>query len=146
PVKNYAKAHPHRMGEWKKDSKTNVAHMQQGDFYGTEKSVTVENDGQYKIIFEATDGSKEVLKDYAPLLAGEIIDTSVMKMKELKSFIAEAIAEAKEKDILLSAHLKATMMKISDPIIFGAIVEVFFKDVFETFKAEFKELDINPNS
>ena len=146
PVKNYAKAHPHRMGEWKKDSKTNIAHMQQGDFYGTEKSVTVENDGQYKIIFEAADGSKEVLKDYAPLLAGEIIDTSVMKMKELKSFIAEAIAEAKEKDILLSAHLKATMMKISDPIIFGAIVEVFFKDVFETFKTEFKELDINPNS
>ncbi len=146
PVKNYAKAHPHRMGEWKKDSKTNVAHMQQGDFYGTEKSVTVENDGQYKIVFEAADGSNEVLKDYAPLLAGEIIDTSVMKMKELKSFIAEAIAEAKEKDILLSAHLKATMMKISDPIIFGAIVEVFFKDVFETFKAEFKELDINPNS
>ena len=146
PVKNYAKAHPHRMGEWKKDSKTNVAHMQQGDFYGTEKSVTVENDGQYKIVFEAADGSKEVLKDYAPLLAGEIIDTSVMKMKELKSFIAEAIAEAKEKDILLSAHLKATMMKISDPIIFGAIVEVFFKDVFETFKTEFKELDINPNS
>ena len=134
------------MGEWKKDSKTNVAHMQQGDFYGTEKSVTVENDGQYKIVFEAADGSNEVLKDYAPLLAGEIIDTSVMKMKELKSFIAEAIAEAKEKDILLSAHLKATMMKISDPIIFGAIVEVFFKDVFETFKAEFKELDINPNS
>src|SRR5690606_35743618 len=76
PVKNYAKAHPHRMGEWKKDSKTNVAHMQQGDFYGTEKSVTVENDGQYKIVFEAADGSKEVLKDYAPLLAGEIIDTS----------------------------------------------------------------------
>ncbi|MDG4946490.1 NADP-dependent isocitrate dehydrogenase [Weeksellaceae bacterium KMM 9713] len=146
PVKNYAKAHPHRMGEWKKDSKTNVAHMQQGDFYGTEKSVTVENDGQYKIVFEAADGANEVLKDYAPLLAGEIIDTSVMKMKELKSFIAEAIAEAKEKDILLSAHLKATMMKISDPIIFGAIVEVFFKDVFETFKAEFKELDINPNS
>lgn len=146
PVKNYAKAHPHRMGEWKKDSKTNVAHMEQGDFFGTEKSVTVEKDGQFKIIFEAADGTKSDLKGYAPLLSGEIIDSSVMRMKDLKAFIAEAIQQAKEQDVLLSAHLKATMMKVSDPIIFGAVVEVFFKDVFEKYKAEFEALDINPNS
>ena len=91
------------------------------------------------------DGSETVLKDFAPLKAGEVIDSSVMNLAALKSFAQEAIAEAKEKDVLLSAHLKATMMKISDPIIFGAIVETYFKDVFEKYKDTFKELDINPN-
>lgn len=146
PVKNYAKTHPHRMGKWFSDSKTNVAHMTQGDFYGTEKSVTVENDTQYQIVFKDNNGDKKVLKSFAALLDGEIIDTSVMQLKALKTFVEKAISEAKEKDVLLSAHLKATMMKISDPIIFGAIVEVFFKDVFEKYEAEFKALDINPNS
>ena len=144
-VKNYAKANPHRMGEWRPDSKTSVAHMNGGDFYGSETSVTVEREGKFRIVFYGNDGSEKVLKDYAPLQAGEVIDSSVMSLSALKAFVKEAIAEAKEKDVLLSAHLKATMMKISDPIIFGAIVETYFKDVFEKHAETFKELDINPN-
>lgn len=144
-VKDYAKANPHRMGEWKTDSKTSVAHMQAGDFYGTETSTTVENEGKFKIVFFGNDGSEKVLKDLAPLKAGEVIDSSVMNLAALKSFVQDAINEAKEKDVLLSAHLKATMMKVSDPIIFGAIVEVYFKDVFAKYQAEFDALDINPN-
>lgn len=144
-VKNYAKANPHRMGVWSSDSKTSIAHMSGGDFYGTENSTTVENEGKFRIVFYGNDGTEKVLKDFAPLKAGEVIDSSVMNLAALKSFVAEAIAEAKEKDVLLSAHLKATMMKISDPIIFGAIVETYFKDVFEKYADVFKELDINPN-
>lgn len=144
-VKDYAKANPHRMGEWKADSKTSVAHMQAGDFYGTETSTTVENEGKFRIVFFGNDGSEKVLKDLAPLKAGEVIDSSVMNLAALKSFVQDAINEAKEKDVLLSAHLKATMMKVSDPIIFGAIVEVYFKDVFAKYQAEFDALDINPN-
>ena len=144
-VKNYAKANPHRMGVWASDSKTSVAHMTSGDFYGTENSTTVEADGKYKIVFYGNDGSSKVLKDLAPLKAGEVIDSSVMTLSALRSFVKDAIAEAKEKDVLLSAHLKATMMKISDPIIFGAIVETYFKDVFEKYKDIFADLDINPN-
>ena len=144
-VKNYAKANPHRMGVWAADSKTSVAHMTSGDFFGTENSTTVENDGQFRIVFYGNDGSSKVLKDLSPLKAGEVIDSSVMTLSALKAFVKDAIEEAKEKDVLLSAHLKATMMKISDPIIFGAIVEVYFKDVFEKYKDTFAELDINPN-
>jgi isocitrate dehydrogenase len=144
-VKNYAKANPHRMGVWSADSATSVAHMNSGDFYGTENSTTVETEGKFRIVFYGNDGSEQVLKDYAPLKAGEVIDSSVMNLVALKSFVGQAIAEAKEKDVLLSAHLKATMMKISDPIIFGAIVETYFKDVFGKYKDTFKELDINPN-
>ena len=144
-VKNYAKANPHRMGVWAADSKTSVAHMTSGDFFGTENSTTVEREGQFKIVFYGVDGSAKVLKDLAPLKAGEVIDSSVMDLSALRSFVVAAMAEAKEKDVLLSAHLKATMMKISDPIIFGAIVETYFKDVFETYKDTFASLDINPN-
>ncbi|MDQ3797857.1 MAG: NADP-dependent isocitrate dehydrogenase [Acidobacteriota bacterium] len=144
-VKNYAKANPHRMGVWNADSKTSVAHMNSGDFYGSETSATVETEGKFRIVFYGNDGSEQVLKDFAPLRAGEVIDSSVMSLSELKSFVRQAIDEAKEKDVLLSAHLKATMMKISDPIIFGAIVETYFKDVFEKHGDTFKELDINPN-
>lgn len=144
-VKNYAKVNPHRMGVWASDSKTSVAHMSSGDFFGTENSTTVESDGKFKIVFYGNDGSSKVLKDLSPLKAGEVIDSSVMTLSALRTFVKEAIAEAKEKDVLLSAHLKATMMKISDPIIFGAIVEVYFKDVFEKYKDTFAELDINPN-
>jgi len=144
-VKNYVKANPHRMGVWSADSKTSVAHMNSGDFYGTETSTTVETEGKFRIVFYGNDNSEKVLKDYAPLKAGEVIDSSVMNLSALKSFVGEAIAEAKEKDVLLSAHLKATMMKVSDPIIFGAIVETYFKDVFEKYKDVFAELDINPN-
>lgn len=144
-VKNYAKANPHRMGVWSADSATTVAHMNTGDFYGTENSTTVETEGKFRIVFYENDGSEQVLKDFSPLKAGEIIDSSVMNLSALKSFVGQAIDEAKEKDVLLSAHLKATMMKVSDPIIFGAIVETYFKDVFEKYKDTFAELDINPN-
>ncbi|AZZ57670.1 NADP-dependent isocitrate dehydrogenase [Riemerella anatipestifer] len=144
-VKNYAKANPHKMGEWLANSKTDVAHMSQGDFYGTETSTTVEKDGKFKIVFFGNDGSEKVLKDYASLQAGEIIDSSVMNIKALKTFVKDAIQEAKSRDVLLSAHLKATMMKVSDPIIFGAIVETFFHEVFEKYAETFKSLDVNPN-
>jgi isocitrate dehydrogenase len=133
------------MGVWNKDSKTDVAHMNAGDFYGTENSTTVANEGKFRIVFYAQDGTSKVLKDFAPLKAGEIIDSSIMSLAALKSFVNEAINEAKEKDVLLSAHLKATMMKVSDPIIFGAVVETYFKDVFEKHAATFAALDINPN-
>ena len=145
-VKNYAKTNPHRMGDWAKDSKTDVAHMNSGDFYGTETSTTVENATKYKIVFKGNDGSEKLLKDFAPLKAGEVIDSSVMNMNALKSFVKEAIAEAKNRNVLLSAHLKATMMKVSDPIIFGAIVETFFSEVFEKYAETFKSLDVNPNN
>jgi isocitrate dehydrogenase len=144
-VKNYAKANPHRMGTWSADSKTSVAHMNSGDFYGSETSTTVERDGKFRIVFYGQDGSGKVLKDLAPLKEGEVIDSSVMHLSALKSFVEDAIKEAKDEDVLLSAHLKATMMKVSDPIIFGAIVETYFKDVFEKYKDTFNELDINPN-
>ena len=144
-VKNYAKANPHRMGTWSPDSKTSVAHMSSGDFYGSENSATVESDGKFRIVFYGSDGNATILKELAPLTAGEVIDTSVMDLSALRSFVEEAIAEAKEKDVLLSAHLKATMMKVSDPIIFGAIVDTYFKDVFAKYKDTFEELDINPN-
>ncbi|MGB7203156.1 MAG: NADP-dependent isocitrate dehydrogenase [Pyrinomonadaceae bacterium] len=144
-VKNYAKANPHRMGVWAKDSKTSVAHMSSGDFFGTENSTTVENEGKFRIVFYGNDGSERVLKDLAPLKAGEVLDSSIMNLAALKSFVQEAISEAKEKDVLLSVHLKATMMKISDPIIFGAIIETYFKDVFAKYADTFNSLDINPN-
>ncbi len=144
-VKNYVKANPHRMGVWSADSETAVAHMNSGDFYGTENSTTIETEGKFRIVFYGNDNAAQVLKDFAPLKTGEVIDSSVMNLSALKSFVAEAIAEAREKNILLSAHLKATMMKVSDPIIFGAIVETYFKDVFEKYKDTFNELDINPN-
>lgn len=145
-VKNYAKANPHSMGAWSNNSQTAVAHMTEGDFYGTEKSVTVENDSQFKIEFVGKDGSVKELKGLSSLKAGEVIDSSVMNLSALKVFVAKAIEEAKAKNILLSAHLKATMMKVSDPIIFGAIVEVYFKSVFEKYGEVFTSLNINKNN
>ena len=142
-VKNYAKANPHSMGAWSSSSKTHVASMETGDFYGSEKSVTVAEASDVKIEFVGKDGSTSVLKASTPLKAGEIIDSSVMNLNALKSFVAKTIKEAKEQGILLSVHLKATMMKVSDPIIFGAIVEVYFKDVFEKYAALFAELNID---
>lgn len=139
-VKNYAKANPHSMGAWSKDSKTKVAFMNEGDFYGTEKSVTVANATQFKIEFVAQDGSVKELKGLSNLKAGEVIDSSVMNLKALKAFVSQTIEEAKAAGVLLSAHLKATMMKVSDPIIFGAIVEVYFKDVFDKYADTFKAL------
>ncbi|ATP59351.1 isocitrate dehydrogenase (NADP(+)) [Pedobacter ginsengisoli] len=142
-VKNYAKANPHSMGTWSADSKTQVASMTEGDFYGSEKSVTVKEATQFKIEFVGTDGVVTELKGLSPLKAGEVIDSSAMNLSALKSFVAKAIQEAKAAGVLLSAHLKATMMKVSDPIIFGAIVEVYFADVFAKYADLFKELNID---
>lgn len=145
-VKNYAKANPHSMGAWSKDSKTKVAHMEDGDFYGSEQSTTVENDCQFKIVFVDANGNEKELKSYTSLKAGEVIDSSVMNLEKLKAFVAQSKAEAKAAGVLFSAHLKATMMKVSDPIIFGAIVEVYFQDVFNQYGDLFKELGINKNN
>ncbi|AOW09679.1 NADP-dependent isocitrate dehydrogenase [Flavobacterium gilvum] len=142
-VKNFAKANPHSMGAWSADSKTKVASMESGDFYGSEQSVTVAEANDAKIEFVAKDGTTTVLKASTPLKAGEIIDSSVMNIAALKSFVTEAIAEAKKEGVLLSVHLKATMMKVSDPIIFGAIVEVYFKDLFAKYADLFKKLNID---
>jgi isocitrate dehydrogenase len=142
-VKNYAKKHPHSMGAWSADSKTHVASMSEGDFYGSEKSVTIKDADTFKIEFVGNDGTTKLLKDTSPLKAGEIIDSSVMSMKALKSFISKEIEDAKAKGVLFSVHLKATMMKVSDPIIFGAIVDVFFAPVFEKYKDLFAELGID---
>lgn len=145
-VKNYAKKHPHSMGAWVADSKTRVASMTDGDFYGSEKSVTVSNDCKYKIEFINTDGSIKLLKDFASLLKGEIIDSSVLNVNKLKAFVSECKEEAKAKNILFSTHLKATMMKVSDPIIFGAVVEVYFKEVYTKYATLFADLGIIPNN
>ena len=145
-VKNYAKANPHKMGTWASDSKTEVAHMNSGDFYGTENSTTIEKDGKFRIVFNAENGTTSVLKDFSNLKAGEVIDSSVMNLNALKQFAKATIADAKAKDVMLSAHLKATMMKVSDPIIFGAIVETFFVDVYTKYADLFNSLDINPNN
>jgi len=142
-VKNFAKANPHSMGAWSADSKTKVASMPNGDFYGSEKSLTVADANDVKIEFVAKDGSVTVLKASTPLKAGEIIDSSVLSVKKLKEFAAEAIADAKKEGVLLSVHLKATMMKVSDPIIFGAIVEVYFADLFKKYETLFNELNID---
>ena len=141
-VKNFAKKNPHSMGAWTSDSKTHVASMDHGDFYGTEKSITLQNDDTYKIEFTSLNGDVQVLKDASKLLAGEIIDSAVLSVDALKKFVAEQIADAKAKNVLFSVHLKATMMKVSDPIIFGAIVEVFFAPVFEKYSDTFAELGI----
>lgn len=145
-VKNYVKANPHRMGAWSNESKTEVASMSEGDFYGSEKSLTLDKDTEFKIEFVNSAGTAQELKGFAKLKAGEIIDASVMSVSKLKVFVQAAIAEAKASGVLLSAHLKATMMKVSDPIIFAAIVEVYFKDVFDQFGSLFAELGVNTNN
>ena len=142
-VKNFAKKNPHRMGTWAKDSKSHVASMSQKDFYGSETSTTIENATEFKIQFVDAAGSVSELKGNAPLLAGEILDSSVLNMTELKSFLAKEIASAKEQGVLFSLHMKATMMKVSDPIIFGACVEVFYAPVFEKYAAEFSKLGVD---
>ncbi|HRZ73311.1 MAG TPA: NADP-dependent isocitrate dehydrogenase [Flavobacterium sp.] len=142
-VKNYARKHPHSMGAWSADSKTHVAHMNEGDFYGSEQSIFIQEAGTFKIEFEAKNGTSKLLKDNAPLKAGEIIDSAVLNLNALKQFIANEIEDAKAKNVLFSVHLKATMMKVSDPIMFGAIVDVFFAEVFKQYAELFKELGVN---
>jgi isocitrate dehydrogenase len=145
-VKNFAKKHPHKMGAWSRDSKSRIAHMAAGDFYGSETSTTVAKATVARIEFVAADGSVKVLKEKTPLQAGEVIDSSVMSAKALRAFYAEAVATAKREGLLLSLHLKATMMKISDPIMFGHAVSVFFADLFTKHAETFKSLGVNPNN
>jgi isocitrate dehydrogenase len=142
-VKNYAKKHPHSMGKWSADSRTDVVSMPKNDFYGSEKSLTIGKESTYTIQLVTKEGIVKVMKEASPLTSGEIIDSAVLKINTLKIFIAEAMAEAKSKGILFSVHLKATMMKVSDPIIFGAVLEVFFASVFEKYAAEFDALEID---
>jgi isocitrate dehydrogenase len=129
-VKDYAKSHPHSMGAWSPDSKTHVSTMGAHDFFSNEQSLTVDADGAVRIEHVAADGSTTVLKESVPVLAGEVIDSTAMDVAALRSFLAEQIRDAKEQGVLFSLHLKATMMKVSDPIMFGHAVEVFFADVF----------------
>ncbi|HZW24805.1 MAG TPA: NADP-dependent isocitrate dehydrogenase [Gallionella sp.] len=145
-VKQYARKHPHRMGKWEKTSKTRVAHMTGGDFYGSEKSVTVTEATTTRIEFVGRDGKVSVLRDKLALKAGEVIDSAVMSRRALRQFYAEQIAAAKKEDVLLSLHLKATMMKVSDPIMFGHAVSVFFRNVFDRHGALLDELNVNVNN
>ena len=145
-VKNFARKHPHRMGAWSADSKTHVAHMTEKDFYGSEKSVTVAGAGTFKIEFVGQDGKVTVLKDAAPVKAGEVLDACVMSKRALRDFYEVQMQDAKKQGVLLSLHLKATMMKISDPIMFGHAVTVYFKDVFDKHAATIKQLGVNVNN
>ena len=148
PVKSYAKENPHPMGEWTKDSKSHVAHMSSGDLRSNEKStiITKATAGNARIEFVAQDKSIKVLKEKLTLIDGEIIDATVMNIRALRVFLEKQIEDAKKKNVLFSVHLKATMMKVSDPIIFGHVVSVFFKDVFEKHASVFKELNISSNN
>ncbi len=146
PVKAYAKAHPHSMGEWKPDSKSHVASMTEGDFYESEKSVVIAKAGNVKIEFVDNSGNTKVLKATLPLLEGEVIDSSVMSSKALDAFFEKEIKDAKNQGVLLSLHLKATMMKVSDPIMFGKAVNVYYKEVFAKHKALFEKLGVNTNN
>jgi len=145
-VKNYARKHPHRMGAWSGDSQTHVAHMDGGDFYGSEKSVTVDHAGSVRIEWFGKDGSQVVLKPKTALLAGEIIDAAVMSRKALATFIDAQIEDAKQRGVLFSLHLKATMMKVSDPIMFGVAVGEFYKDVLAKHADVLKQAGFNPNN
>ncbi len=142
-VKNYAKKHPHSMGKWSTESKSHVSSMSKGDFFGSEQSVTVQVPTSASILFIAHDGSEKALKSGITLQAGEVIDCATMDMAELKSFVDREIKDAKQQGVLFSLHMKATMMKISDPIIFGAVVDVFYKEVFDTYADLFKELGVD---
>jgi len=145
-VKQYARNNPHKMGAWSKESKSHVAYMPGGDFYGSEVATTIAAPTNARIELVAKDGSVTVLKAKTPLIAGEIIDASVMNRKALRAFLAEQVDAAKREGVLFSVHLKATMMKISDPILFGHAVSVFFADVFEKHGATLTRLGVNPNN
>ena len=145
-VKNYAKNNPHSMGKWSSDSKTHVSSMKTGDFFGSEKSKTISKESVVSIVFEDLNGKKETLKGEFTILKDEIIDCAVMSLEHLEKFFENAIKESKDEDILFSLHMKATMMKVSDPIIFGKCVEVFYAEVFKSFKKELDAVGINPNN
>ncbi|WP_440975320.1 NADP-dependent isocitrate dehydrogenase [Pseudoxanthomonas winnipegensis] len=145
-VKNYARKHPHRMGKWSSDSKTHVAHMESGDFYGSERSATLGAAGALKITFVGADGGSTVLKDKVAVKQGEVVDASVLSRKALASFIDAQIEDAKAKGVLFSVHLKATMMKVSDPVLFGIVVGEFYKDVLAKHDEALKSVGFDPNN
>jgi isocitrate dehydrogenase len=144
-VKQFAKDHPHSMGVWSKDSKTTVASMSKGDFYGSEKSYTAPAATTVKIEYTSESGESQTLKDHFAIEAGEIIDSSALSLNELKTYFEKEISST-ENGVLLSLHMKATMMKVSDPYIFGQCVEVYYKDVFSKYASEFKELGVNSSN
>ncbi|GAB3657498.1 NADP-dependent isocitrate dehydrogenase [Streptomyces sparsus] len=144
-VKNYAKAHPHRMGAWTPESKTNVAHMQAEDFRSTEKSAVVTEAGSLRIELAGDDGSTTVLRESVPVLAGEVVDASVMRVAALREFLKEQIDRAKSDDVLFSVHLKATMMKVADPIVFGHVVRAFFPKTFAAHGDKLAAAGLTPN-
>jgi len=146
PVKEYARKNPHSMGAWTADSKTHVASMTSGDFYASERSHVMQQAGDVRIELVSADGETTVLKEKTSLQVGEVIDAAVLNCRVLREFVAREIDDAMAKGVLLSLHLKATMMKVSDPIIFGHAVEVFFKDVYEKYAVKFRELGIEPNN
>ncbi|SEA42133.1 NADP-dependent isocitrate dehydrogenase [Alkalimonas amylolytica] len=144
-VKNYAKKHPHKMGVWSKESTSHVAHMQDGDFFGSEQSTTFEAADDLKIVLNSN-GQQQVLKASVPVQAGEVVDAAVMSKTALCAFFEKETAAAKAEDVLLSLHLKATMMKVSDPIMFGHAVKVYFKALFTKYAETFKQLDVDPSN
>lgn len=145
-VKQYARNNPHSMGVWSSDSKSHVANMSEGDFYHSEQSAIISENGDVKISLLDNQGNETVLKESVPVIAGEIIDASAMNKNALRSFLESQMQDAKEKGILFSIHLKATMMKISDPIMFGHVVSVYFKDAFEKHADTFAEIGVNPDN
>ncbi|MFF9092480.1 NADP-dependent isocitrate dehydrogenase [Streptomyces sp. NPDC014802] len=144
-VKNYAKTHPHRMGAWTSESKTDVATMGENDFRSTEKSVIIEQDGTLRIEHVAADGTTTVLRESVPVLAGEVVDASVLRVARLREFLTAQVARAKAEGVLFSVHLKATMMKVSDPIIFGHVVRAFFPKTFEKYGEKLAAAGLTPN-
>ncbi|WP_018981920.1 NADP-dependent isocitrate dehydrogenase [Salinimonas chungwhensis] len=145
-VKNFARKYPHSMGEWSQASQSHVAHMRGGDFFSSEKSTTIEKDGHVSIEFTDKQGNKKTLKPKVDLLAGEVIDGMFMSKKALCDFFEEQIEDAKKNNILFSLHVKATMMKVSHPIVFGHCVKVFYKELFDKYGELFDELGVNPNN
>ena len=145
-VKNYARAHPHRMGVWSPDSKTNVAHMESDDFRSTERSAVITEPGTLRIELAYADGTVRILRESVPVLAGEVVDASVMRVGALRAFLAAQIARAKADGVLFSVHLKATMMKVSDPIIFGHVVQAFFPETFARYGDVLAAAGLRPNN
>ncbi|WP_045728612.1 NADP-dependent isocitrate dehydrogenase [Xanthomonas sp. GPE 39] len=145
-VKQYARKHPHRMGAWSADCKSHVAHMDAGDFYGSERSALIEHAGSVKIEWVGKDGTVSVLKEKTAVQAAEIIDAAVMSKRALAAFVQAQIADAKQQGVLFSLHLKATMMKVSDPIMFGVVVEAFYRDVLDKYAATLKQVGFDANN
>ena len=146
PVKEYARNNPHSMGAWSASSATHVAHMTSGDFYGSEISTVVPEAGDLVIELVTDAGDTKVLKPKTQVLAGDVIDAAVMSCRQLRDFFAHEIDDAKARGLLLSLHVKATMMKVSDPIIFGHCVDVYYRPVYEKYARQFAELGIDPDN